>query len=147
MNSSFTHDNICKIIHKKRHPKCYHIGIKCHISVDLEIGSLHAFGVTSTFTFPIPSLCNTVTLHRYTYLWTYLQLVFFYVSLPTYHKIHLTYYTCNLPLCNYLPNCYWSMTQLRYSLICSNFLSPWWNAITHTSCVILNTRAFSTTRS
>ena len=31
MNSSIIHDSICKLIHKKCHPKSYHSDIKYHV--------------------------------------------------------------------------------------------------------------------
>ena len=34
MNSSITHDNVCELIHKKRHPKIYHGDIKYNMALN-----------------------------------------------------------------------------------------------------------------
>ena len=38
MNSSAIRDNICSLIHKKRHPKGYHSDIKYHMTLDIIFG-------------------------------------------------------------------------------------------------------------
>ena len=35
MNSSIIPDDICELIHKKCHPKSYHIDIKCHMTLNI----------------------------------------------------------------------------------------------------------------
>ena len=41
MNSSIIHDNVCKLIHKKCHPKSYHSDIIYHMILNIIFGVLH----------------------------------------------------------------------------------------------------------